>query len=132
MVGQSFFRVVAAALALSTLSFAVGVAGDLSSSPPPNSGTSVVVRIPQMAQAGSVRAAPLIATAAASALPLASGRARRSPAAATFELSPQSAPGPELLAAAGPVAKPSSALARVEPKRDLGIAPKSGRPKGDN
>lgn len=68
MFGQNILRVAAAALALSTLSFAVGVAGDLAE--PPTSGTRVVLRIPPELPADTPRAAPLpprIATAAAAA-----------------------------------------------------------------
>jgi hypothetical protein len=66
-----FLRICAAALALSTVSFAVGLAGDLSA-PPPLSGVSVVVRIPPELPADSPRAAPLPPlprTAAAQAQP---------------------------------------------------------------
>jgi hypothetical protein len=41
---SNLIRVVAAALVLSTLSFAVGVAGDLSLADGPTSGTRVVLR----------------------------------------------------------------------------------------
>lgn len=52
-------RVVAAALVLSTLSFAAGVAGDLSLATPPNYGERVVLRLPPEVPADAVRAAPL-------------------------------------------------------------------------
>lgn len=48
MAVSPLIRIVAAAFALSTLSFAAGVAGDLSS-PPPASGTRVVLVIPPQA-----------------------------------------------------------------------------------
>jgi hypothetical protein len=65
-------RVVAAALALSTLSFAAGVAGDLSMATPPNYGERVVLRIPPAIPADAQRAAPLppmLSTASAEAAP---------------------------------------------------------------
>lgn len=60
----------AAAVALTTLSFAVGVAGDLSLADGPRSGTRVVLRIPPELPADTPRAAPLpVATPAAEAQP---------------------------------------------------------------
>jgi hypothetical protein len=62
--------VVASALVLSTLSFAAGVAGDLSLVSPPEHGTRIVVRIPPELPADTPRAAPmtpLLSTAAAEA-----------------------------------------------------------------
>jgi hypothetical protein len=56
------------ALGLSTLSFAAGVAGDLSIIDPPRSGQSVVLRIPPELPADTIHASPLpplISTAAA-------------------------------------------------------------------
>ncbi|MEZ6023677.1 MAG: hypothetical protein R3C16_09780 [Hyphomonadaceae bacterium] len=73
-----------AALALTTLSFAAGIAGDLASTEQPNSGTSVVLRIPPELPADTPRAAPLppitTPTAAAEA-PAAPRRAAARPAA---------------------------------------------------
>lgn len=63
MNGRSLFRVAAAALALSTLSFAAGIAGDLSDQPEHN-GTRVVVSIPPPLAVGPARAAPPRATPA--------------------------------------------------------------------
>jgi hypothetical protein len=56
---SSLIRVVAAALVLSTLSFAAGVAGDLSLADPPNFGERVVLRLPPEIPADAPRAAPL-------------------------------------------------------------------------
>ena len=69
MKASNLFRVVTAALALSTLSFAAGVAGDLSLADGPTQGTRVVLRIPPELPTDTVRAAPiaLISTAAAEA-----------------------------------------------------------------
>jgi hypothetical protein len=66
---SNLFRVVTTAFALSTLSFAAGVAGDLSMAEPPNHGTRVVLRIPPELPEDTVRAAPiaLLSTAAAEA-----------------------------------------------------------------
>lgn len=67
MVKSGSLRVVIAALALTTLSFAAGVAGDLSMIDPPRSGVSVVLRIPPELPADTPRAAPLPPLAAAPA-----------------------------------------------------------------
>lgn len=58
MTWTPLLRICAAALALSTMSFAAGVAGDLSR-PPPVSGVSVVVRIPPEIASDAPRAGPL-------------------------------------------------------------------------
>ncbi len=69
---QNLFRVVATALLLSTLSFAAGVAGDLSLADGPRSGERVVLRIPPQLPPETVRATPLplISTPAAAARPI--------------------------------------------------------------
>lgn len=69
MKAQNLFRVVATALLLSTLSFAAGVAGDLSLADGPRSGERVVLRIPPQLPPETTRAAPLplISTPAAEA-----------------------------------------------------------------
>jgi hypothetical protein len=70
---SNLIRVVAAALVLSTLSFAVGVAGDLSLADGPTSGTRVVLRIPPELPEDTLRAGPLpalISTASAEARPI--------------------------------------------------------------
>lgn len=67
---SNLVRVVSAAFVLSTLSFAAGVAGDLSLTEPPNHGTRVVLRIPPELPASTRRAAPLpplLSTASAEA-----------------------------------------------------------------
>ncbi len=72
LAGRNFIRIAAVALGLSTLSFAAGVAGDLTIIDPPRSGQSVVLRIPPELPADSVRAAPLpplLSTASAQASP---------------------------------------------------------------
>jgi len=68
---RNFIRVVAVAVGLSTLSFAAGVAGDLSLADPPNFGERVVLRLPPELPTDSPRAGPLqISTASAEATPL--------------------------------------------------------------
>jgi hypothetical protein len=67
---SNLVRVVAATFVLSTLSFAAGVAGDLSLTETPNHGTRVVLRIPPELPADTPRAAPLaplLSTASAEA-----------------------------------------------------------------
>jgi hypothetical protein len=74
---SNLVRVVATALVLSTLSFAVGVAGDLSD--PPNYGERVVLRLPPAIPADAPRAGPLqplLVTASAEALPVQASRQR--------------------------------------------------------
>lgn len=109
MFGQNVIRVAAAALVLSTLSFAVGVAGDLAE--PPTSGTRVVLRIPPELPADTPRAAPLpprIATASAAAaeVPRAPRQLRvETPVTAPVELAaPLAKPKPVWFVASG--AKP--------------------------
>lgn len=123
MAVSNTIRVLAVALALSTLSFAAGVAGDLSMTEPPRSGTSVVLRIPPELPADTLRAAPLpplVRTAAAEA------RAPRVPRVV--------APAEATVA---PAQKPERALApdrKVDPKQDPDRAPKTdapAAPKGD-
>lgn len=75
MNASGLLRVVAAAFVLSTLSFAAGVAGDLSLTER-TSGTRVVLRIPPEIPADAPRAAPLLSTAAAAATPMPRQRTR--------------------------------------------------------
>lgn len=58
------------ALGLSTLSFAAGVAGDLSIIDPPRTGQRVVLRLPPEIPADAPRAGPLLSTATAEATPV--------------------------------------------------------------
>lgn len=53
---------------LSTLSFAAGVAGDLSLADGPTFGARVVLRIPPEIPADAIRARPLVSTASAEAV----------------------------------------------------------------
>jgi len=77
---RSFVRVVAAAVALSTLSFAAGVAGDLSLADPPNYGERVVLRLPPELPMDTPRAValPVLSTASLESVGL-PARARVSP-----------------------------------------------------
>jgi len=52
-------RVIAAAIALSALSFVAGVTGDLMRPAPANAGVAVTLRIPPELPADAIRAAPL-------------------------------------------------------------------------
>jgi hypothetical protein len=68
LAGRNLIRIAAVAVGLSTLSFAAGVAGDLSILDPPRTGQRVVLRIPPELPANTARAAPLprlISTASA-------------------------------------------------------------------
>lgn len=107
-------RVLAVALVLTTLSFAAGIAGDLSMERA-TTGQSVVMRIPPELPADSPRAGPIqpvVRTAAAEARPLLAG----APAALSVDN------------AVAPMEKPHSAHAaaqtKVEPKVDPDRAPK--------
>lgn len=111
MKSSNLIRVVAAALALSTLSFAAGVAGDLSLADGPTHGARVVLRIPPELPADTPRAAPiaLISTSAAEAVEVRQTRRR---------------PPSERIV---PLEKPPHAQSfTVEPKIDLDLAPKDG------
>jgi hypothetical protein len=107
---SNIFRVVSTALVLSTLSFAAGVAGDLSMGEPPNHGVRVVVRIPPELPEDTPRAAPiaLLSTPAAEAREERPAVRRR-------------------LAQAEPAQKPprEQSLA-APPKEDPDLAPKAG------
>jgi hypothetical protein len=117
--GKTFIRIAAMAVCLSTLSFAAGVAGDLSIIDPPRSGQRVVLRIPPELPADAVRAAPLpplISTASAARR----GRVER--VSAHFEAAdvtglspPKGEPRLEVqLARIEPKAPPASASAKDE------------------
>lgn len=69
MVLRNFIRVTAVAVGLSTLSFAAGVAGDLSLTETPNYGERVVLRIPPALPEDAPRATALLSTASAEAAP---------------------------------------------------------------
>jgi hypothetical protein len=114
--GHNVIRVAAAALMLSTLSFAAGVAGDLSG--PPRSGERVVVRIPPELPPDTVRAAPLppltrTATAAAAEV-------RRPPRQLRAAPTVIEAP-PDIVVA---LVKPRTNWVLSEAKPDLDRAPK--------
>lgn len=121
LLGQNLIRIAAVALGLSTLSFAVGVAGDLSIIDPPRSGQRVVLRIPPQLPADSVHAGPLIFTASAEARPRVERVATRfedvaMPGEYAREASPKPAPRLEIQ------------LARVTPKTTpTGLSPKDAR-----
>ncbi len=70
MAGQNFIRIACVAIGLSTLSFAAGVAGDLSIIDPPRTGQRVVLRIPPEIPIDAPRAGPILSTASAEATPI--------------------------------------------------------------
>lgn len=70
LAGRNIIRVAVVALGLSTLSFAAGVAGDLSIIDPPRTGQRVVLRLPPEIPADAPRAGPLLSTASAQAEPV--------------------------------------------------------------
>jgi len=114
LAGQNLLRISAVALALCTLSFAAGVAGDLAE--PPTSGVRVVLRIPPELPQDSVRAGPIAQVlqtpVAAAATP------RRAPRQLRAET-------PLAKDVIEPLEKPQRAApARSEPKRDPDRAPK--------
>ena len=110
---RTIIRVAAVALVLTTLSFAAGVAGDLSAPPP--AGERVVVRIPPERPAESPQAAPLAPlTQTASAAEI-----QRPPRQLRPE--PERAPAPPPIVA---IAKPAQEWTFSEAKPDLDRAPK--------
>jgi hypothetical protein len=117
LAGRNFIRIAAVALGLSTLSFAAGVAGDLTIIDPPRSGQSVVLRIPPELPADSVRAAPLpplLSTASAQASP---APRERPHVAALAAIEWAHEPEPVVETALVVVAEPSQ-----KPYRDLVLA----------
>jgi hypothetical protein len=107
---SNLIRVVATAFALSTLSFAAGVAGDLSMAEPPSHGTRVVLRIPPELPEDAPRAAPiaLLSTPAAEAR-----EGRPTPRRRVVHVEPAQKPPHEQSLAA-------------PPKEDPDLAPKAG------
>jgi hypothetical protein len=113
LISRNVIRVASVAIVLTTLSFAAGVAGDLSA--PPSSGERVVVRIPPEEPAEVVPTAALAPlTPSASA-----AEVLRPPRQLRDEPAPPSAP--EVVLAA---AKPASQWTTSEAKPDLDRAPK--------
>lgn len=119
LASHNLIRIAVVALGLSTLSFAAGVAGDLSIIDPPRSGQSVVLRIPPEIPADAVRAAPLpplLSTASAQAA--APSREEETPALAAIELAhePEFMTETMLIAAVETDEKPYRDLAFVSVK----------------
>lgn len=109
---SNLIRVVATALVLSTLSFAAGVAGDLSLADGPRSGARVVLRIPPELPPETPRAAPLplVTTASAEARP---------------RLQPVRLERVDRVARIEPIEKPPHEQSLpMFPKQDLDLAPK--------
>lgn len=112
--GKNLIRIGAAALALCTLSFAAGIAGDLAE--PPRSGVRVVVRIPPELPEDAVRAGPIaqITTSTASA-----AVPHRPPRQLRVET-----PVVEVDDVILPIEKPRRSAARTDLKQDPDRAPK--------
>jgi len=111
-------RVLAAALVLTTLSFAAGIAGDLSMEAAQSSGQSVVVRIPPELPADTPRAGPMravVQTSAAEARPRLAGAPRAEP----------------VDNAVAPLEKPHGAHAAAPAKQDPKIDPDRAAKEGD-
>lgn len=108
---RNVIRVAAAAVVLTALSFAAGVAGDLAA--PPSSGERVLVRIPPE-QPEEIPQATTLLTRTASA-----AEVQRPPRQLRAE--PETGPVPQAIVAA---AKPSSEWTVSEAKPDLDRAPK--------
>jgi hypothetical protein len=133
MAGRNLIRIAAVAVCLSTLSFAAGVAGDLSIIDPPRSGQRVVLRIPPEIPADAVRAAPLpplLSTASAEA----STPVRRSSRAQLIEAvefahEPEHAGVTVFVEAAVRSGKPQQDAVRVGQKPALQLASKPGETK---
>lgn len=115
MIGKNAIRIGAIALALCTLSFAAGIAGDLAE--PPRSGVRVVVRIPPELPQDAVRAGPIAGMMATSAAAAAAPyRAPRQLRAAQ--------PAVEAEEVILPIEKPRRFEARADIKQDPDRAPK--------
>ncbi|HYD89432.1 MAG TPA: hypothetical protein VEA80_18275 [Vitreimonas sp.] len=115
MFGKSFLRIAAAALALCTLSFAAGIAGDLAE--PPRTGVRVVVRIPPELPEDTVRAGPIasVMTPTAAAAVVARPPRQLRPAAPVIHAE-------EVIT---PLVKPRTISARADEKQDPDRAPKA-------
>jgi hypothetical protein len=116
---SNLLRVMAAAAVLSTLSFAAGVAGDLSLTAEQTSGTRVVLRIPPEIPDDAPRAAPiaLLSTASAAARPMPVPRLR----AESFERA-EFAHAPFVVPVAQSKPPQEQAAASAKPKDDPGGA----------
>ncbi len=116
---SNLVRVVATALVLSTLSFAAGVAGDLSSDLP-NYGERVVLRLPPAISDDAPRAGPLrpvLITATAEALPMRVPRERPIVFEAAY-LEPISYSS-EVVALAELIPEPSQSAFKPDPRRKV-------------
>jgi len=118
---QNFLRVAVVALGLTTLSFAAGVAGDLSIIEPPRSGQRVVLRIPPAIPEDAPRARPILSTASAEAAPVRYLRRQRREEMRALVESVQIAheDGFEFT----PIAFEMAALPEQKPQRPSGVKP---------
>lgn len=134
MAGKNLIRIAAVAVCLSTLSFAAGVAGDLSIIDPPRSGQRVVLRIPPEIPEDAVRAAPLpplLSTASAEAVTVVR-RSSRARLIESVELAHEPAHAAPALftTVAAPAAKPRFDAVRLgqKPVRELALKPDETKP----
>lgn len=120
LAGQNIIRIAAVALGLSTLSFAAGVAGDLSIIDPPRSGQRVVLRIPPEIPSDAPRAGPLLSIAAAEAAPVRYMRSRAEETATLIE-AVQFAHEAEFESL--PVSFETAEASSLKPQREIGVKP---------
>ena len=126
LIGQNILRVAVVALGLTTLSFAAGVAGDLSIVEPVRSGQRVVLRIPPEIPDDAPRARPILSTASAEAAPVRYVRRQRREELRTLVESVQAAheDGFEF----APIAFEIAALPEQKPQRPTGVKPSPEAP----
>lgn len=113
--GKSLLRIGAVALAVCTLSFAAGIAGDLSE--PPRSGVRVVVRIPPELPTDTVRAGPIARVMTPTAAAAVISRPPR-------QLRPVESPLLDAKDVIVPLVKPRAARVQTADKPDSDRAPK--------
>lgn len=121
LAGRNILRVAVVALGLSTLSFAAGVAGDLSIIDPPRTGQRVVLRLPPEIPADAPRAGPLLSTAAAEASPVRLVRQPRQDELQTLLVAMQAAHEEDF--GLTPTVFETAALPEAKPQRTQGGKP---------
>lgn len=120
---QTFIRIAAVAIALSTLSFAAGVAGDLSNLDQARSGQRVVLRIPPEIPTDAVRAGPLAPVISTASIDVPQRSLRTTAVAWRRQAAVAS---PALDGAVKPPARIEAQLARVQPKQQPVLASLKG------
>jgi hypothetical protein len=126
LAGQNILRIAVVALGLSTLSFAAGVAGDLSIIDPPRSGQRVVLRLPPEIPADAPRAGPILSTATAEAAPVRLVLLPGDEEMRGLVEAVQAAHEDEFGIA--PVAFETAALPGLKPERVVGVKPAANAP----